>query len=885
MPKFKLRGPDGGTYAISADTPEAAHAALYGTQQTDPPKIDESPEVKTDKLSGPERWAKAGIHGLISGVENVANLAEKSGAKPSSLQTLKDLASGTRHIFGVTPQEYKPAGEIAGNENAPVMDRLSNAPRALLEGAAPVAVGGMLGGPVGAAMVGGATQAAPIIDKRRQALGLTDNQELSAADKMRVGADLAANMLLSGVGAKYTFGAAPVRGVGLQGIKQAAGNVLKAGAVDAGIGATQTAADKELLEGTNPSLSDLAVGAYGGAVTGGAGALPKALHEAKVATRYKKLSDLNSEGSVNRIANGMKSVIDNTPEGSTLDPFTRYQGQLKVDQDNAFSSLGKVIKDNKTLNGTDTISPIVKSVREKLNAGEKISPTDLNNLSQNLSGYLEGDRFLQLLKDQSVFNEVAGKFKDKELSKSTAGKQLNPLEKTTGLSPAKAADLSLIWGLIHNSVKPIEYGIAGVQAAGTLGLKALDRFTGRSDPAQVIMNKFGGEPSVNPLSNSSPYVSSVDALRKELENKRIYDKVVAKTNLAFSKKIDAIKDPFYSKRERQGVDKGIDVNMPPNPGYGTSSPIDVKSINFLAQLASNYKNKTGKQLNVKNLPPALDENAPLTPDLLKKERVMMRSELLGNQENRTANQTSSDILRKALDLEIQLRNQGVTEFELPIKLREALQAEGINPQDTGLDLTSPIDLKNGVKNQEKLPALSIKLSKTPMSEALAADTPSYTSKKQAISTRPDLDPGGWYKVNLGNKRYAWQHESDITHSKKQRVSGTKNGNAKRDTILETGLELNLSEEGKKIYRDNLYSWKAEFSKNDVKYSDTAKARLQKSILSKFKGNDVGKVRRFLLDGVYVKDGNSIKSPKFLSVYRHKNKEAYDTYKNGLKNND
>lgn len=462
MAKFKLRGPDGGTYAITADTPEAAHAALYGSQAEAAPKLDApvaSPEEQTNKLSTTEKFAKGAISGTIGGAENIISLLDKAGiGDKDKLQVARDLASGARGMFGVTPQEYKPAGDTAWDSNKPFLERAKEAPRAMVEAAAPMALAS-LGGPVAAGLAVGATQAAPTIDRVRAADNTDPNAELTLGQKARVAGDLGVQMALGGLGSKLTFGASPVKAVGLEGVKGAAKQLGATVAADAAIGGAGVAADKAIVEGESPTLSDIGVGGIAGGAGGLFGGAKRAGKEAIVSTRFRELGRLDPQS-----------------RGEVADRLQTFE--------NSFGATRKSLLDDVTeaSKGADGVTKkYINDAKIAFEEGQRVKPEWIEAVTQVDP---EAGRALRNLDTFGVMRNY-----DKE-SFSTDAAKINPL-----------SNWQVRWGditLAHLLGPKAALIAAGLQGAGVAAAKGMDRLTGLSDPAKVITEKFAGSADPRP---------------------------------------------------------------------------------------------------------------------------------------------------------------------------------------------------------------------------------------------------------------------------------------------------------------------------------------------------------------------------------------------------
>lgn len=498
MAKFKLRGPDGGTYAITADTPEAAHAALYGTQQQETPKPEQTPQQQTDAMSVPEKFGRAATYGIVNGAEGAVNTLGKSieGVDPQKLAKLQSLISAVKERMGVSPDQYAPASQAAQDPNATLGQRLLNVPRSVVEMAGPAVVGGAIGGLPGAVATIGATEAGPTVDRVREADKTSPDQELTVGQKARVAAKVATDMGLAALGGKATLGAAePIMATGLQGLKQAATQTGKAVGIDALAGSGATAADKALVDKELASPSDLAVGAVQGGLPGLAARAPRDFGGGLKA-RENILSDLNPE-SLNRL----NERIQTHKEAGAENPLAAAKSDIQNEINFYKTENSPLLKDILEKTGhTDTTKVALDNAIDAVKENRPVPVKTLDTLSTTLGGTYHGDNLLRLLSDHEALNKV-NDLSQSSLSNSKLGKVLNPF----GRWPTSALDLGasavLLGGAHHipylGMVPPeVAAGLLGTQAAGYFGMKGIDRLTGASDINSLvnkISKKNGGD--------------------------------------------------------------------------------------------------------------------------------------------------------------------------------------------------------------------------------------------------------------------------------------------------------------------------------------------------------------------------------------------------------
>jgi hypothetical protein len=435
-------------------------AAFRGPKETsDDPwasfrsKPTNTAEQQTNKLSTTEKFAKGAISGTIGGFENFTSLLDKAGvADKDKISVLRDVAAGARGMFGVTPQEYKPAGDTAWDSNKPFLERAAEAPRAMVEGAAPLALASMAG-PIAAGLTVGATQTAPTIDRVRAADHTDPNADLTLGQKARVAGNVGLQMALGGLGSKLTFGGNTVRGVGMEGVKNAGKQLANTAMADAAIGGAGAAADKAIVDQQSPTLSDVAVGSIAGAAGGAFGGAKRAAKEAAVATRFRALGD-----------------IDPQSRGEVADILKNYEGNFGVSAKHINDDLSLASK------GLDELTKkTIAEAKLEIEAGKRVDPAKIEAVSK-----VSPDAG-RALRNADTLGLMRG-YENSSLANSTSG--INPFE-----------NWKTRWGdlwLGHLLGPKAAIAAAGLQTAAAGGARVVDRITGQSNPAKVITDKFAG---------------------------------------------------------------------------------------------------------------------------------------------------------------------------------------------------------------------------------------------------------------------------------------------------------------------------------------------------------------------------------------------------------
>jgi hypothetical protein len=481
MAKFKLRGPDGGTYAITADTPEAAHAALYGTQTETAPKSDapapspQDNQKQTEDLPLATKALKALAFGATQTRSKDVDTLRKSGALGFDLDDLDRTTDWMKQQAGL--QNYDPASAHFADSSKPWTERIGYLPRTLLEGVPEMAqhiAASTLAGPIGMLGSTAVAEGGSSVNRVREADKSDPNAELTTSQKMRVGGNVLTQAILNEVGGRATLSATqPVKAVGMEGVKQAAGNVVKAAGVDAAVGGYGAGADKALIEGQVPSVADVALPSLAGATVGTAFRAPGAAREAVVATRFRELGK-----------------IDPQSRGEVADILKKYDGSF----DAAKEHLGKEL-DYASKGLDDVTKASITEAKIKLKNGQRLEPEEIQAVSK---ADPDAGRVLQNLDTFSVMKGMD----NGGLSGSAFGRLLNPFQRgahgdvptTLGRFAEGASIGHAFWA--HDPTTAA--AVLGTQLGGTMALKGVDALTGAANPARVITDKFAGTAEPTP---------------------------------------------------------------------------------------------------------------------------------------------------------------------------------------------------------------------------------------------------------------------------------------------------------------------------------------------------------------------------------------------------
>ena len=471
---IEVEGPDGSVVEFPDGTTneviKGAMAKHFGSPTPQAQPTPEQNQQSTEAMPWYTKAAKALAFGAAQTRTKDIDTLRKTGLVNNELLDARDRnTESLRKSAGI--ENYDPASAHFADSSKPWTERIGYMPRALLEGTPEMAqhiAATTLGGPL--AMLGSTALAhgGEAVNTVREADKTDPNTPLTPQQKLRVGGDVAIQALLNEVGGRATLGAtSPVKGVGLQAVKQAGANVAKAAATDAAVGAYGAGVDKALLEGKEPTVADLALPGLAGAAVGTAFRGPGAARDAAVATRFRSLGNLDPQS-----------------RGEVADTLGHYKGSFDATQKHFFDDLAEAKK------GLDADThDILSKAKIEYDNGQRIDPAKIEAASK---ADPEAGRVLRNLDTLGVMRSLD----NGGLSGSSIGRMLNPFQRgATKDAPtalgrfAEGASLGhMFWA--HDPTTAA--AVFGTQLGGSLGLRGIDSLTGAANPAKVITSKFGG---------------------------------------------------------------------------------------------------------------------------------------------------------------------------------------------------------------------------------------------------------------------------------------------------------------------------------------------------------------------------------------------------------
>lgn len=438
-----------------------------------PPTKDN--KQQTEELPLATKALKALAFGAAETRTKDANTLRKSGALGFNPDQIDKNTEWLKQQAGL--ENYDPASAHFADSSKPWTERIGYLPRTLLEGVPTMAqhiAASSVAGPLGMLGSTALSEGGTSVDRVREADKTDPNAELTPEQKLRVGGNVALQAVLNEIGGRATLGAAtPVKKVGMEGVKQAAGNVTKAAAIDAGVGGYGAGADKAIIEGQVPSVADVALPALAGAAVGTAFRGPGAARDAAVATRFRELGK-----------------IDPQSRGEVANLLQHYDGNFDATREH----LGKEL-DYASKGLDDVTKEAITGAKIKLKHGQRLEPEEIQAVAK---ADPEAGKVLQNLDTFSIMKGMD----NGGLSGSMLGRLLNPFQRaahgdvptTLGRFAEGASIGHAFWA--HDPTTAA--AVLGGQAAGTLALKGADAFTGAANPAKVITDKFAGSAAPTP---------------------------------------------------------------------------------------------------------------------------------------------------------------------------------------------------------------------------------------------------------------------------------------------------------------------------------------------------------------------------------------------------
>lgn len=368
--------------------------------------------------------------------------------------------------------------------------------------AAGAALGGIAGGYLGTTASMGARDYGNKAQSAADARTGIANSEITAEDKNKALASVAADGILARLGFKGATGTAIKAGESFAG--QAAKQVGVGAATDAATGLGQQVLDSTILKGQLPTGQEAGDAAFGGATQGaamrGAGLISDGL-------TASKNSDVNPEHAA-RYADLMKGVNDLSTPGKSYEAINKVNDDLSAEASAAMPQVKSHIKTISDADPFDTTGETLARVQTDIAAGRHPSPSDMEALQSTIGQAPHGEQLLSTLNTQAAGNQLAKQgvmdngtrtFTGGAASLPFAKNWLNPLghygkyvDGSALLYGLTGASLPGVGHMVHSALDPASaFAIPAGQAATFGALKLMDRLSGRRNPAESFANRFG----------------------------------------------------------------------------------------------------------------------------------------------------------------------------------------------------------------------------------------------------------------------------------------------------------------------------------------------------------------------------------------------------------
>lgn len=481
----------------------------------------------------------------LTGVQNwhAQNIAQTTGKTTTDTSMLGALSQGTADVVSgvgktikdyLSPSvgkavldsnaaksnpKYQSASQVFmypadGADNHTLGLDWSQAPRAMVEQAPGLALdvaGQVLTkrlGPIGQYIANAATYGARTLgseaEKRAAARTGNEGAEPTGEDKLTAFKSVAAQAALNKIGSNSIVNPGKVTPTGIKGVAQAAGNVVKAAAVEGGTSAAQDLVSQGFVkQGTEqPFDSQEVKGALAlGALGGGLFSAPRGAKEALSSARLRSQSaDEHTAMAANRIIEAAGGT------DSLSNPSKAYDATSRAVAD-VHRELGEATQ--RLTNPSTEAANALEAARR----GEVLSKRDLAAVdaegNDGLSSLVRQSTALSKLTDIGNFDQNSGTFVGG--THQTAKKLVWPFAKEVGKLGALAGAGAIGSGgvgldAVTAHIPGALEGLAGAVAAYK-GLKAMDKALGLASPAKTFAEKFGdtsGSVRVPTVLNQNP---------------------------------------------------------------------------------------------------------------------------------------------------------------------------------------------------------------------------------------------------------------------------------------------------------------------------------------------------------------------------------------------
>jgi hypothetical protein len=412
----------------------------------------------------------------------------------------------------IAPENYAPA-QVVSKENGFTPSAL---PRAAVESApgmaASIAAARLTPGPAWLKLLAGSGAYAlqSLGNKAKERAANNGNETPTTSDKLAAAVSEIPEAAIGAYGVnRFLPGVGAVKQVGARGAAQALKELSKTALVQGVTSGAQDVAGQigntlGTKKGLNVDPTEALNSAVIGGATGAALKAPRTAGDIASSIKYRNFGGANADviasaaNDVSRLAGGadaLKPGFFNSKGGAAFDAMHRAQAENKIELSNQLDAFKK--------GGGQLDAPAQAAVDRAL-AGEHLNERDHAAVTNAVKGSPNGDVLSFLVRKAGAFPifQSTGSYSTKlgNFTGGVSGRLLNLVREHVGKTALAATFAGATEGPHLIAYSPEMLAAAGV---GGLGLRALDRFTGKLNPAYSIVNRFA-DPNVQPPAVTQP---------------------------------------------------------------------------------------------------------------------------------------------------------------------------------------------------------------------------------------------------------------------------------------------------------------------------------------------------------------------------------------------